>query len=184
MNLKYFIKKSKSATSNIYVCFWDSNRIDQTAGTKLNVQFEYWNKDKQEVKNIATLSNRDFTNSKLRNLKTFILDQCNIDFNSQQNINDTWLKTQINIFFGRVNSDESHKIYFVAWIEKFITDCPNKATPPSESTVIKFTRVKNKLIDYQTHFDIKLRFQDIDLKFYESFLFYCQKIEMLNNNTE
>jgi integrase len=183
MNLKYFIKKSKSATSNIYVRFWDSNRIDQTAGTKLNVQFEHWNKDKQEVKNIATVANRDFTNSKLRNLKTFILDQYNIDFNSQQNINDTWLKTQINIFFGRVNTDESHKIYFVAWIGKFIDDCPNKATPPSESTITKFNRTKNKLTDYQTHFDTKLRFQDIDLKFYESFLFYCQKIEMLNNNT-
>lgn len=183
MNLKFFIKKTKSATSNIYVRFWDSNRIDQTAGTKLNIQFEHWNKDKQEVKNIATLSNRDFTNSKLRNLKTFILDQYNIDSNTQVSIQKTWLKSQINIFFGRVNSDESHKVYFVSWIENFIADCPNKATPPSESTVVKFNRLKNKLSDYQTHFDVKLRFQDIDLKFYESFLFYCQKIEMLNNNT-
>jgi integrase len=183
MNLKYFIKKSKSATSNIYVRFWDSNRIDQTTGTKLNVQFEHWNKDKQEVKNIATLSNKDFTNSKLRNLKAFILDQYNVDFNSQKFINETWLKTQINTFFGRANTNEEHKVFFVAWIDKFIVDCPDKVQPPSDATLVKFKRVRNKLIDYQTHNDTRLRFQEVDLEFYYSFLFYCQKVEMLNNNT-
>ena len=180
MNLKYFIKKSKSATSNIYVRFWDSNRIDQTAGTKLSVIFEHWNTSKQEVKNIATISNKDFTNSKLRNLKAFILDQYNIDFNSQNYINETWLKSKINLFFGRTNADETYKIYFVDWVAKFILESPSKSVPPSNSTIIKFNRVKNKLIDFQTHKSIKLKFQDIDLIFYEDFLFYCQNIEKLN----
>jgi len=39
------------------------------------------------------------------------------------------------------------------------------------------------LIGYEKHFKTKLRFQDIGLDFYHNFLFYCQNLEKLNNNT-
>jgi hypothetical protein len=36
---------------------------------------------------------------------------------------------------------------------------------------------------YEASIKTKLRFQDINLEFIEIFLFYCQKIEKINNNT-
>ena len=186
MNLKFYIKKSKSATSSIYVRFWDSNRTDLTAVTGLSIKFNEWSETKQQVKLSVTSENKDFINSKLRDLETYIFEQYNIDYNSQQHINKDWLKEKIKNFFGRANKDELHKIYFANWVQKFIDESPTRlyqGEPVKKRTIQHYVTTKNKLDNYEKHFDTKLRFQDIGLEFYRNFLFYCQTFEKLNNNT-
>lgn len=186
MNLKYFIKKSKTETSSIYVRFWDSNRIDLTAVTGLSVKFNEWSEPKQQVKLSVATENKDFINNKLRTLETYVLEQYNIDYNSQQHINKDWLKDKIKKFSGRADKKELYTIYFIDWIQKFIDESPIRlyhGEPVKKRTIQHYITTKYKLDNYEKHFNTKLRFQDIGLEFYRNFIFYCQNIEKINNNT-
>ncbi len=186
MKVKFSIIKGKSEICSIYVRFWDSNRIDQRTRTGLSVNFKDWSDSKEQVKNIATTENKDFINSKLRSLKNFLFDQYNFDYNSQEHINSLWLKDKVKKFFGRVDKNELYKAYFVDWIKKFIDECPTRlyhGEPVKKRTIQHYTTTKYKLENYEKHFKTKLRFQDIGFEFYRNFLFYCQTIEKINNNT-
>lgn len=186
MRIKYSIVKGKSEVCSIYVRFWDSKRIDQRSRTGLSTHFKDWSNTKEQIKNTVTAENKDFINSKLRALSSFLLDQYNVDFNSGIHIGNNWLKEKVKKFFGRVDSTELYKFYFVDWVSKFINECPNRlyqGSPIKKRTIQHYTTTKYKLENYEKHFKTKLRFQDVGLDFYRNFLFYCQNVEKINNNT-
>ncbi len=124
MKVNFFIVKSKSETSNIYVRFTDSKRNDQKAKTDIFVKFTNWSKVKQQVKNNTDTPERDKINATLRNIENYLLEQHNTDTIEQKFISSTWLKEQIKSFFGRADKKELHTIYFVDWIQKFIDESP------------------------------------------------------------
>lgn len=186
MKVSFLITKSKSENSNIYVRFIDSNRIDQKTKTNLFVKYNNWSKAKQQIKNTIDTPEKDKINATLRKIENHLLNQFNEYTIEQKHINDTWLKEQIKNFFGRSEKNELHKIYFVDWIQKFIDECPTRlyqGNPIKKRTIQHYTTTKFKLNNYEKHFNTKLRFQDIGLEFYRNFLFYCQNIEKINNNT-
>lgn len=186
MKVNFFIVKSKSETSNIYVRFTDSKRNDQKAKTDIFVKFTNWSKVKQQVKNNTDTPERDKINTTLRNIENYLLERHNTDTIEQKFISSTWLKEQIKNFFGRADKKELHTIYFVDWIQKFIDESPIRlyqGEPVKKRTIQHYTTTKYKLDNYEKHFNTKLRFQDIGLEFYRNFLFYCQNIEKINNNT-
>ncbi|WP_310560882.1 tyrosine-type recombinase/integrase [Flavobacterium sp.] len=122
----------------------------------------------------------------MRNIKDYLLEQYNIDYNTEQFINDGWLKDKILKFSGRVNKSEPHKIYFTDWIQKYL-DNPEaifyKGKPISPKTVQHYNTAKLKFTNYEKHTKTKLRFQDINLSFYHNFLAYCRDVQKINNNT-
>ncbi|MBN8643122.1 MAG: tyrosine-type recombinase/integrase [Flavobacteriales bacterium] len=186
MQIKFFVVKGKNNISSIYVRFWDSNRIDQKSKTGLSVNYESWSKSFQQIKNTVNSPQKDFVNSKIRELRVFIVDEYNIDFNTQQHIGSSWLKDKIKKFFGRAYETELDKIYFTSWVQKFIDECPKrlyKGKPIAKRTIQHYITTINKLYSYEKHFNTRLRFQDINLDFYRNFLHYCLTVEKLNNNT-
>ncbi len=184
LNLKYFIKKNKTETSNINIRFWDSNRFDKTAVTGLHIKFDDWNGNKQQIKNISTATNKDFINTSLRELSNFLITKYTNDTNTQKSITNLWLKESIGAFFNKaVNTDQTHKIYFLDWIENHIKEGLEKENPITNNRRQRLSTVKEKIIKYQAHYKIKLKFQDINMVFYNNFVFYCKDIERLNNNT-
>lgn len=186
MKVNFFIIKSKSETSNIYVRFTDSKRNDQKTKTDIFVKFNNWSKIKQQVKNNTDTPERDKINATLRNIENYLLEQHNTDIIEQKFIGKVWLKEQIKNFFGRADKNELHKIYFIDWIQKFIDESPTRlyqGEPVKKRTIQHYVTTKYKLDNYEKHFNTKLRFQDVGLNFYRAFLFYCQNIEKINNNT-
>lgn len=186
MKVSFLITKSKSENSNIYVRFIDSTRIDQKIKTNIFVKYNNWSHSKQQIKNTITTPEKDKINSVLRKIENYLLDQFNEYTIEQKHISDTWLKEQINNFFGRTEKDELHKVYFVDWIQKFIDESPSRlyqGNPVKKRTIQHYITTKYKLDNYEKHFNTKLRFQDVGLEFYRNFLFYCQNIEKINNNT-
>lgn len=186
MKVSFLITKSKSENSNIYVRFQDSNRIDQKTKTDLFVKYNNWSKTKQQVKNNIDTPERDKINSTLRKIENYLLEQFNSDTIDQKYINSNWLKEQIKNLFGRADKKELHTIYFIDWIQKFIDDSPKRlyqGEPVKKRTIQHYVTTKYKLDNYEKHFNTKLRFQDVGLEFYRNFLFYCQNVEKINNNT-
>lgn len=186
MKVKFFIVKGKSEYCQIYMRFYDSKRIDQKSRTGLVVPYNNWSETKQNVKLKSKFKHKDFINENLRKLKEHVVDSYIYDYNSKVYINKTWLKEKIENYFGRVNNDELFKIYYVDWIEKFIEEAPKrlfKGKPISYRTIQHYRTTKQKIVDYEKYYKTRLRFEDIDLKFYRDFLFFCRNEQTLNDNT-
>jgi integrase len=186
MKVGFFTIKGKNNTVSIYVRFADGRRFDKKTTTGLSVKIQDWSNAKQNVKLTSANIQKDFINAKLRELETYLLHQYNTDYSTQKFIGSNWLKEQIKNFFGRADIDELHKVYFIDWVQKFIDDCTirlHNGKPIAKRTVQHYQTTFNKLKNYETHFETKLRFQDIGLDFYRNFVFYCKSIEKLNNNS-
>jgi integrase len=186
MRVRYFIKKQKTDYVSIFLRFWDSNRTDLTARTGLVTKFDDWSTLKQKVKPKADAKQKDFINNNLKELETFIIEKYNIDFNSRKPITKNWLKDNIENFFGRTKKDELHKAYFVEWIKDFLLTAENriyKGNKITKSTKDNYTKVYNRLVEFETSTNSKLRFEDIDLKFYTAFVNYCKDVKKYSNNT-
>lgn len=186
MRVNFFVVKSKSEHTNIYVRFADSKRIDQKTKIGISVKYNNWSKVKQQIKNNTDTPEKDKINTTLRKIENFLFEQYNIYNIEQKHISDSWLKEQIKNFFGRADKKELHTVYFVDWIQKYIDESPIRlyqGQPVKKRTIQHYTTTKYKLDNYEKYFNTKLRFQDIGLEFYRNFLFYCQNIEKINNNT-
>lgn len=186
MKITFYIIKGKSEKSNIYARIQASTPLDRRGSLGIFVKHSNWSKVKQRVKNNVDTPERDQINDTLRKLETYITEQFNLDTIQKKFISSTWLKEQIKNFFGRADKKELHTIYFVDWIQKFIDESPlrlYKGEPVKKRTIQHYTTTKYKLDNYEKHFNTKLRFQDVGLEFYRNFLFYCQNIEKINNNT-
>ncbi len=186
MKVQYLIKKSKNPLCAIHVRFYDSIRIDQTKKTGLTVMVKDWNSKTERVKNTISAVQKDFINSKLRQLENYLIEQYNIDYGSGHFIGKEWLQSKVRQNFGRADKSELHKVYFTAWVQKFIDDCTTrtyKGNPIARRTVQHYETTINKLRNYELHNSLSLRHQDIDLEFYRSFLFYCRTVEKINSNT-
>ena len=186
MKVKFFTVKSKSERTSIYIRFWDSNRIDLKTKTGLTVNQSDWNQKRQEVKNNITATDRDFNNTKIRELRNFVLEKYNIDYNSNNSINENWLKTKVNDFFDRKDESEFFKVYFSDWIQKFIDEVNDRNSKGSKYTPVRIQRLKvvqNKFKLFEENTNQKFKFSEIDYKFYNSFLEYFRNIEKINDNT-
>jgi integrase len=186
MRVQYFVKKQKTDFVSIFMRFWDSNRIDLTARTGLVTKFDNWSESKQKVKPKVDAKQKDLINKSLKDLESFIIEQYNIDFNSRKPIAKNWLKDNVNNFFGRAKKDELHKIYFVEWIKDFVDNADKriyKGNKVTSSTKKNYNNVYNRLTDFEAFTNVKLRFEDIDLKFYTNFVNYCKDEKKYNNNT-
>ena len=164
MKVKFFTVKSKSERTSIYIRFWDSNRIDLKTKTGLTVNQSDWNQKRQEVKNNITATDRDFNNTKLRELRNFVLEKYNIDYNSNNSINENWLKNKVNEFFDRKDESEFFKVYFSDWIQKFIDEVNDRNSKGSKFTSVRIQRfkvVQNKFKIFEENTNKKFKFSDL-----------------------
>lgn len=118
-----FLLQGKKNPSNIYCRFTHTRAIDIFVKTNVFINPQYWNKDRQKIKNVLAVKNRDSINKKLLQLKIDLIDNFNVDYTEGKIIDKFWLKENITSFFGRPkneksNTNQNHTIYlsdFADW---------------------------------------------------------------------
>ena len=181
-----FILKGKNNPTNVICRFKPTQQQDFTCATGYWVNRSDWQLSNQRLKQKATTTNKDLINSKLNELQNQILDKWNRDFIQKENISKDWLKNLISSFSGLVKSNEQYKLYFSDWIQKFIDESPKrlyKGAPIALRTIKHYVTTLNKIQAYEAHTKTKLRFENINLKFYRDFINFCRTKEQLGNNT-
>ncbi|PVV54811.1 tyrosine-type recombinase/integrase [Chryseobacterium sp. HMWF035] len=186
MKVMYFIKKRQNPISRIYIRLWESKKYDFTTSTGLQINYNYWDSKNEKVKNKIEALDKDFVNTKLLELKTFIVEKYNIDYNSGEVIGKDWLKTKVAVFFNRVDESNPEKLYFSKWIERFVSNAPNKlyrGKKLSPRTVLAYTTMLNHVLQYESYKKTDLKHSDITLSFYYDFINYCRDVKKLSENT-
>lgn len=185
MKINFILKGSNNPT-NIICRFKPTQIYDFSTATGLWIKREDWNEKKKEVRAKANTQNKDLINSKLKELEVVILDKWTFDNINKENIGKNWLKDVINHFFGKATINEMHKVYFIDWIEKFINESPKrlfKGKLLSPKTILQYATTLNKLKAFENALSIKIRFENIDLKFHRDFIDYCRNEEKLGDNS-
>jgi hypothetical protein len=181
-----FILKGKNNPTKI-ICRFKPNQInDFVCTTSYLVQREDWNTKQRRIKQNASTLNRDLINSKLRQIENLVIDQWNLDVINKSNISKNWLKNLIDIHSGKISKNDAPKIYYTDWIENFIINAPKrlyKGKQISSKTIQQYEATKKKILAFEKSNDLKLRFEDIGLKFYTNFIYYCRNIEKLGDNS-
>lgn len=180
-----FILKGKNNPTNVICRINPTKLIDYSCATGIWVKREEWNETKQQVKLKANNTNKDLINSNLQELETAILDKWNFDNLNKNSFSKNWLKDVINVFFGKATTNEQYKIYFIDWIIKFIQEAPkrlHKGKPLAYKTIQQYSVTLKKLQAFELVND-RIRFENIDLKFYRNFIDYCRNIENLGDNS-
>lgn len=179
MPSKYFIVKSKTKYSRIYVRIWDSQlKVDLKSKLPLTVLYSSWSKRHENVKNITGVSNKDAVNKKLRDFKDTLNDAVNMAVINEETINKNWLDKRISDFFNQIEEGEEHKIYFLDYVKRFIENAPKRYVDGKKlapSTIKRYSSTYKVLNNFEEHTKSKLKHKDITLDFYHSFLYYCDE---------
>lgn len=186
MKMQYFIKKRQNPHSKIFLRLWESKKYDFTTSTGFQVKYNHWDFTNEKIKNKVEALGKDEINLQLSKLKASILEKFNLEYNSNTLLPKDWLKIKVDEFFGRVNTDKPEQIYFLKWIEKFITTAPNKLNKGkllSPRTILVYTTVQNHISKYEQLKNTKLKHTDITLSFYNDFVAYCRDEKKLSTNT-
>lgn len=186
MKVRYFILKQKNPYSQIYIRFWNGRKFDFKTSTGMRVAYNDWSEKDEKVKNKVTATDKDFINSKLLELRAFIIEKFNLEYNSGEAINKDWLKKKVAVFFNRVDDSQPEKMYFTEWVKKFVENAPNKLNRGkklSPRTILAYQTMLNHLLDYEAHKKTNLKHADITLSFYWDFVGYCRDTKKLSENT-
>ncbi len=186
MKVRYFVLKQKNPYSQIYIRFWNGRKYDFKTSTGLQVQFKDWNEKDEKVRNKVTATDKDFINSKLLELKAFVIENFNTEYNTGQIIGKEWLKTKVKSFFNRVDDTKPEKIYFIAWIDEFVKTAPkrlNKGKPISERTILAYKSILNNFKEFEAVKKLKLKHSDINTAFYFNLVDYFRNEKMFAENT-
>jgi integrase len=181
-----FILKNKNNPTKIYCRFKPSQIYDFTSVIPLVINREDWNSKQQQIRQKSENKNKDLVNKTLKKLESKIIDDWLLDTIEKKNISNDWLKNIVKNFFGQTHVDELYKIYFLAWIQKFIDESSKriyKGKSISPLTIKQYQTTLNKLKSFESAKKIKIKFNNLDLKFYDDFVYYCKVDEKLANNS-
>lgn len=184
------LKNTKSEWASIYVRFKQGKQFDTEAITTLECPADRWSQSKQEVLSTTLLNYKD-VNQKLGEFKLYLKNEFENTKIAEETIfiNNNWLKSKIDLFFNTQKIDEEvkKKIYFTDYIAEFIKESETKRNrlgkPIAKRTIQHYNTTLNKINDYQTETNVKLKIIDINLKFHSNFINYLENIQHLNNNT-
>ena len=186
--INYIVKGKKNFT-NILLRFRNGRKFDLVASTDIKVDPNHWSQPKQKIKMIASNASKDKINHHLLKLKYYIIDEFNLDNAEGVFVNTEWLKKKIAKYFNRpINDMELDKIYFVPYAENFIKFAhtrliKGKNKPVSKGTITKYNTTLNKIKQYEARFKTKLKFTDLNLKFYDKFVGFLSKEQNINVGT-
>lgn len=187
-SIKFFIS-GKSENSTIYVRFVHGRKYDFKRATHLSTNHNHWNPDREEVRKIATATNRDEINQYLIGLKGHLINKFTTDYAKGVTISSFWLASQIRAFSNQredtdLNNLDNYCQYFISNLSTKKNKSKGEVTiGVSDSTIKKYKNIVRKLEGFQSYTKKKLELTDIDHRFETDFIKYLREVETLNPNT-
>ncbi|WP_026978439.1 tyrosine-type recombinase/integrase [Flavobacterium tegetincola] len=189
-SITYRLKKGVSEWKSIYVRFKQGSKFDLEVSTGLECPKDRWSIAKKEVLSTIELNYKD-VNRKLSDFKTYLkIEYENTKTNNKTAvINNQWLKFKVDLFFKPqdIAIEEKQKLFFTNFIDSFIEEAKNKKNRDGNlikpRTIQHYNTTLNKLKNFENHYNVSLKLNEIDLEFHKKFIEYLETVERLNNNT-
>lgn len=185
--------RSDKNPANIYVRFSNGRGIDIPRRTNQFVNPKNWDAEREKIKNVTEVANRDEVNSKLTKLKNFIIDEFNSDFGKGEIIDGAWLEEVIKKHFNRPKTEQNkvnldHHIYYcdfaLWWMkEKAPTWKTSKNKCFDKKSIAKYTHFITKVQAYEKHKNLRLKFKAINGDTVNDFITFLEVVEKYADTT-
>ncbi|MDN3664457.1 tyrosine-type recombinase/integrase [Algibacter miyuki] len=160
-----------SETVPVYLRLSVKRGLSPRAKTGLYISPKNWSSTNYPKTNTPTNKNLKST---LQKLETYVLDQVNNANSTGEEINASWLKYNIDLFFNRITETTQSDLLTDA-IQSIINEAPTRKNAKggiglSKSRINAYTSLKNILTEYQKQNSFKVK--DVNVKFAKDFLKY------------
>ena len=191
VNVKFSIDP-RAKSPAICVRFYMGRKIDCQRKTHFHIDSRFWNDEKQCVRNLTECINRDQINDYLRRLRDYLIDSFNYDYGHGAQIDGQWLQGKINVFNSRPEDEGNGNdtgVYFTDYAREYIDSLPFKVDKKTGKigrtprTISYYENLRNKVLEYESHHQTRVRIIDIDTKFEEKFIRYLKHVDGLNTNS-
>lgn len=156
--INYYVKGKKNP-SPIYLRLAEGKAIDLWEKTGVYVNPDYWEVQKQQVRKVLDVANRDEINSNLKKLESFVNDEFNSAYMNGGIINKIWLTNTVKKFFNRpkeedklVNHDRNIYLtdYAQYWIDNKAKHHKVSSSKYMDSTTIShYQQVVDNIVKFQ-----------------------------------
>ncbi|MCK5905941.1 MAG: phage integrase SAM-like domain-containing protein, partial [Flavobacteriales bacterium] len=171
-----FKLRTTNNPSTIFLRFLGGRKFDFSIPLPLQVNPKNWNEKKEEVRNTLSANEKEQTNTKLRKIKTNILNSFNELNGNTSLVNKQWLQDIVNKTL--TTTIIQHKKTLIYFIEDYIIMVKTK---PSAVTgkLLSISRQKsyqgtlNKLNLFGQEI-YKLNYDTITMDFYYDFIEWCE----------
>ncbi len=166
------LEENKSLPSIIFLFFsYGKNRFKYSTGYKAS--FNDWDFKKQRIKNKVGIENKDKINEDLSELESFLYNEYSNLLKEAKNVSNELLKYKLDVFTGKIipNQEIDTNLSFFDVIDKYIE---LKEGNISIITTRSYKQTKKRLQEYEKHFNKKLMFDYIDMRFYNEFTAFME----------
>jgi integrase len=184
------IKKGKSEEAGIKVRFKHGDLWDYEFSTKIQVRRKSFSNRMQRVKaTIETNDCCDSINSKLNELRSFILNSYYESTATDTKITQQWLKNKVG---EKLENDfqkgDETLIFFIPFVKNLINDAKRTKVNQTgqnltEKTIQHYESTLTKLKAYEKNKGVSLKIIDINLNFHKYFIRFLSEEQQLNPNT-
>lgn len=161
------LEENKNLQSIIFLFFsYGKNRFKYSTGYKAS--FNNWDFKKQRIRNKVGIEDKDKINEDLSELESYLNKEHSNLLKESKNVSNELLKYKLDVFLGKIipNQEIDTNLSFFDVIDKYIE---NKEGNISIITIRSYKQTKKRLQEYEKHFNKKLMFDYIDMRFYNEF---------------
>jgi len=181
--IKYQLQ-SKSDNAPIYLRLSLGRAKSLKRKTSLSIDSKEWSATTGLPK--QTYADNKKITSKLRKLKTFVLDEVNEANSNGLEIDGNWLQSKIDLHFNK--SEVKDLDYLTTYGEYFLKNLKYKSNSKgkigvSKSTEKKYKTIVNKLIAFDKSKGKQTKLTDVNLVFRSDLIDYFNDVDRLSDNT-
>jgi integrase len=174
--------KTQNNPANIYFRLTNGRKLDLEVRTNVFVNPIHWDSQREKIKEVIEIKNRNEINSKLAKLKISILDDFNLDFCNGEIIDKTWLNNKIKSFFDRPKEETNLKLnnkniylidYAKYWIEQIAPTRKVSASKYMSDSIIRdYERAYEKFQEFEGK--NKTSFKNVDGNLLDKYSMWLQ----------
>ncbi len=175
-------KVSADTPQTIFMLFrFQGERLKYSTG--FAVLPKHWSEERQQVKNVTHVSNKDAINRVINDLRGEV-SRIYAEMKAKgQPVTIKALRQQLDIFTGKEKAPERD---FFGFVRAYIAEAPNKMIPGTgktikERTVQKYRTTLTRLEAFAKTYRRAVDFETIDLQFYADFLEYLKTLNYSTN---
>ncbi|MGB3802211.1 MAG: Arm DNA-binding domain-containing protein, partial [Lewinella sp.] len=167
--------QSKAKAQPISLIFRHQN-LRVVYSTGLKVSGKHWSTDRQRVKNVTHVPERDRINNTLNQLQAEVKRWAVGQIEARQPVTADALKQHLDDFTGRRPGPRREFFpYFRAWIESAPGRIlPKTGKPPTTGTIKQYRTTLAKFSEFAKAYRRTIDFGTIDLPFYDDFVSWLQ----------
>ncbi|WP_396636316.1 tyrosine-type recombinase/integrase [Maribacter sp. R77961] len=184
-----FLLKNPSSLKETSILFSYSygraNRLKLSTGFKILPK--YWDSNKQKIRAVSHIANREMVNSRLLEFESlFLKGITNLNGNYKQYDKDVLKELFYNIINNKESKDATKNIEFLQFADEFVKQREEQLRMTSMGslsliTIRAYKQTIKKIREYSKAYGRKVIFKTIDLEFYYSFVNYLEEKDMSLN---